>query len=361
MNLYIDGWFLRPPMRGIGQYLHNLIINIPKDYSNYEIKLLLPNNFNFKNTYHMNIKIIKIDEANLFFWYNFRIPKLLNSSKNNLIFFPFGTSTIIRKLNAQIISTIHDVSYLESIARVPISLSPRRLFGRIYLSLSFIYLVKFSKIIFTVSDFARKGIETKSKLFFLKKPKLFVVWNAATSNQIVLKNKKLKEKIFLCVTGSSPQKNTNIIFKMIKQLPKDSFKGWTLVIVGLDKEFSFRNNSGLDVFVLKYQSQEKLKLLYQKTYALLFPSFYESFGIPLVDALQNNCQIVASSKGATKEVCGRNAYYFNPKSYKELMSKLFILKKKFPEVNTVKYPDKIIYNTWSQSVSRIIQIINNNF
>ena len=303
MNLYIDGWFLRPPMRGLGQYLHNLLINIPKDYANYEIKLLIPTNFDFKNIYPENIQIIKIDETNLFVWYNFKIPKLLNLSNDNLIFFPFGTSTIFRKLNAQILSTIHDVSYLQPISIVPIPLSPRRLFGRIYLSLSFLYLVKFSKIIFTVSDFARKGIEDKSELFFLQKPKLYVVWNASTSNKNIINNKKPKEKIFLCVTGSSPQKNIKIVFKMIKELPKDSFKNWTFVIVGLDKEYKFKSNSGLEVIILKYQNQEKLKLLYQKSYALLFPSFYESFGIPLVDALQNNCQIIASSKGSPQEVC----------------------------------------------------------
>jgi glycosyltransferase involved in cell wall biosynthesis len=112
---------------------------------------------------------------------------------------------------------------------------------------------------------------------------------------------------------------------------------------------------------LKYQNQEKLKLLYQKTYALLFPSLYESFGIPLVDALQNNCQIIASSRGAPQEICGKNAYYFDPKNSKELISKLFILKKKFPEVNYIKYPEEIIYNTWNKSINKIIKIINNNF
>ena len=361
MNLYIDGWFLRTPMRGLGQYLHNLISNLPNDISNYDIKLLIPNDLEIQNRYPINIQIIKIYETNLFVWYNFRIPKMLNLSNDNLIFFPFGTSTIIRKLNAQIISTIHDISYLQPPSIVPFALSPRRIFGRIYLSLSFIYLVRFSKIILTVSDFARKGIETKSKIFFLKKPKIYVVWNAATSNKEISDNTNLKEKILLCVTGSSPQKNTKIIFKMINELPKDSFKNWTLILVGLDKEFSFLSDSGLNIVVLKYQSQEKLKLLYKKTYALLFPSFYESFGIPLVDALQSNCHIIASSKGATKEVCGKNSFYFNPRNSKELISKLFILKKKFPEVNLIKYPNNIIYNNWDKSIIRIIRIINNNF
>ena len=62
MNLYIDGWFLRPPRRGIGQYLNNLLINFPKDFDKYNVKLLIPNNFSIAKSYPANIEIIKIEE-----------------------------------------------------------------------------------------------------------------------------------------------------------------------------------------------------------------------------------------------------------------------------------------------------------
>ena len=94
---------------------------------------------------------------------------------------------------------------------------------------------------------------------------------------------------------------------------------------------------------------------------MLFPSLYESFGIPLVEALRNKCHIIASSGGATKEICDKNAFYFDPNDCEELISKLFLIKKKFPKVNFVKYPNKIIYNDWNKSINRIITIIENNF
>ena len=198
-------------------------------------------------------------------------------------------------------------------------------------------------------------------MFFITPRKLHVVWNASTITNKISKKKNIKEKLLICISGSSPQKNTKIIFKATKSLPPDSFKDWTLIIVGLDKDFNYSTKSGLKIIALKYQNQERLRLLYEKAYTLLFPSLYESFGIPLVEALRNKCHIIASSGGATKEICDKNAFYFDPNDCEELISKLFLIKKKFPKVNFVKYPNKIIYNDWNKSINRIITIIENNF
>ena len=42
--LYIDGWFLKPPLRGVGRYINNIIVSLPKPHDDIEYFLLIPSN-----------------------------------------------------------------------------------------------------------------------------------------------------------------------------------------------------------------------------------------------------------------------------------------------------------------------------
>ena len=56
----------------------------------------------------------------------------------------------------------------------------------------------------------------------------------------------------------------------------------------------------------------------EKATALVFPSLYEGFGIPPLEAMVHGCPVLASDIPATREVCGSAAVYFNPSDPTEL-------------------------------------------
>jgi glycosyltransferase involved in cell wall biosynthesis len=64
---------------------------------------------------------------------------------------------------------------------------------------------------------------------------------------------------------------------------------------------------------LGYVTREELIALYQTTYALVFPSMYEGFGIPIIEAMASGCPVVCSKTTATGEVAGGAALTFDPK------------------------------------------------
>ena len=68
------------------------------------------------------------------------------------------------------------------------------------------------------------------------------------------------------------------------------------------------------VHILDYINYEDLPGLYKNANALVFPSLFEGFGIPLLEAMAMECPIIASCATSIPEVAGDAAYYFDPKS-----------------------------------------------
>ena len=65
-------------------------------------------------------------------------------------------------------------------------------------------------------------------------------------------------------------------------------------------------------------SNEELNFLYQHARLFVFPSLYEGFGFPLLEAFSNNCAVAASNTSSFKEVGGDAAAYFDPHNKNEM-------------------------------------------
>jgi glycosyltransferase involved in cell wall biosynthesis len=71
--------------------------------------------------------------------------------------------------------------------------------------------------------------------------------------------------------------------------------------------------------------EDRLPALYSGALALLYPSFYEGFGLPLLEAMQCGCPVVASNAGALREVSGGAALHLDandPQAWAEAMRSL---------------------------------------
>ena len=65
-------------------------------------------------------------------------------------------------------------------------------------------------------------------------------------------------------------------------------------------------------------SDEELSILYQNALALIYPSIYEGFGLPILEAMANRCPTICSSTSSLPEVGGAAAFYFSPDSFESL-------------------------------------------
>ena len=352
--IFIDGWFLQPPLRGIGIYLKNILIYMPKEFKDLEFVLLIPNLNLDLSIFPKNLKVKLIKCNYLFLWYELYLPLLARKTKNSTIFYPSGICgifTFYKKFN--VISTIHDVASLLPLKYNPITFQARHILGRIYRKLSFYKLLTHSKFIFTVSNTAKYDIEKVCLKQNLLYPKIYVVNNASEIKEFP---KHKKNKSFLCITGEHKQKNYRCIINALNFLNNNSLKGWKIYLVGLKENAIINHKCGAKIIKKTYMESSEISVLFAYTYCLIFPSIYESFGIPLLDALRSKCYIIASKNGASKEVCDDSALFFNPYSPEELSEKILEIINYYPKKPFIKKTN-ILKQTWKKSSNYIFKTI----
>jgi len=125
------------------------------------------------------------------------------------------------------------------------------------------------------------------------------------------------EPFALAVSSPTPNKNFSAIAQAIRILGNSAP---LCVVAGVADPSIFRAAGiGSDSMVrLGYVSDEALKALYQRASCFIFPSFYEGFGIPPLEAMSCGCPVLASTAPAVREVCDDVPLYFDPRRPEEL-------------------------------------------
>ncbi|QKD81952.1 glycosyltransferase [Thermoleptolyngbya sichuanensis A183] len=144
-----------------------------------------------------------------------------------------------------------------------------------------------------------------------------------------LKRYRLGYQNYLLFVGAiEPKKNVGRLLEAYAALETDL----PLVIVG-KKAWSFEDDLGRldylfdpgtkqDVRLLEYVPGDALRYLYQGAYCFVFPSLYEGFGLPPIEAMTMGCPVVTSSASCLPEVCGPAALYVNPYDVADIQAKL---------------------------------------
>lgn len=85
------------------------------------------------------------------------------------------------------------------------------------------------------------------------------------------------------------------------------------------EEYDLIMNLKLEEKVLQISGDdENLKLMYKTAAALVYPSIYEGFGLPPIEAMSHGCPVIASNQGSIPEICQDAAVYFNPYNIEEM-------------------------------------------
>ena len=133
----------------------------------------------------------------------------------------------------------------------------------------------------------------------------------------VLQKFNLQPGFFLSVATLEPRKNLKNLVKGYLESKLDI----PLVLVG---KIGWKNE-GLEnltnhknIKMLGFVSNEELKILYQQALCVAYPSFYECFGIPVLEAMNCGTPVITSNTSSLPEVCGDAALYVDPESIKEI-------------------------------------------
>jgi glycosyltransferase involved in cell wall biosynthesis len=136
---------------------------------------------------------------------------------------------------------------------------------------------------------------------------------------------KTASRFILLLGGSNPRKNIRIALKAIQSFNLKNPQSYlTPVVLGKSVKFHFGEHKISYIQTPGYLSDDELVWLYQNATALLYPSWYEGFGLPLHEAKQFNKPIISSTSGALTETAPLDAILCNPAKINEWICALQI-------------------------------------
>lgn len=312
--IIINSRFLTQKTTGVQRFAIEISKELKK--SNLEIEFVAPKNIlNTVDADKLEVKKIGFLTGHL--WEQITLKAYVRRKKAVLISL---CNTAPLFLENQIV-TIHDLSF---------RLYPEwnsKIFSLVYNTMIPI-IAKKSKHILTVSNTSKDELINELNI---PKDKISVVYNAVSSifleEELLDKEEDIKkEDYILTVSSFHPRKNLK---RLIEAFLKISDKNLKLYIVGnFDKNFAFDELSlkELDsrIKILTNVNDVELKRIYKKAKLFVFPSLYEGFGIPIIEAMSCGVPVCVSNIKIFKEVCGSNATYFDPKNIEDIRAKIIL-------------------------------------
>ncbi|MBP3818295.1 MAG: glycosyltransferase family 4 protein [Butyrivibrio sp.] len=168
---------------------------------------------------------------------------------------------------------------------------------------------------------------TKADLLYyfphLTEEKISVVYHGGPREYATDIIEGIPSKYVLFVGQRLRYKNFDVLCKAMNMLMKDDPEIYLMCVGGgkftKDELKKMRYPSRCIQYDL---SDNKLNYAYQNAQCFVFPSKYEGFGIPILEAFGNNCPIILSNTSCFPEIAGDAALYFEPDNYKELFEKM---------------------------------------
>ena len=339
---------------GLGNYSRD-IINSLSNFKNLDLHLFTTkkNILNYKKPESSKIHIPQ-NYLSKNYWRLYGLNKIIQ--KENLQIFHGLSNEIPFGLNEKIKSvvTIHDVIF----KKYPQFYNS---FDRFIYSLKTYYSCKKSNKIITVSKQTKEDL---IKYFKINPEKIEVIYQSChiafktPLKDINISNKyKLPKDYILFVGTIEKRKNLKFLLNAIKDSPSIN-----LVCIGEKKSYyrhilNFINNEKINnkIFFLEVKSVNDLSDIYKKAKFLVYPSYYEGFGIPIIEALFSEIPVITLDKPVFRETGGNYCSYVkNSLELKKLIAKFWEMKT-IQNKNSKNWIKK--YNS-SKQADQIIRIYN---
>lgn len=298
---------------GIQVYLRNILVHLERNTGDADVFL-----FERKRSgIHIANKKWKVFTIPLWkfpfsqtFWFHALLPLVVRILRIDVFWATDFFAPLFLPAKTKLFLTIYDITFI----RFPETIDRKLLRQfRFYFSSSY----KRANTVFTISDVVTKELES---VFPKNKDKRIVVASCGKPSwNLPVEYDPKQRSDFLFTAGNfEPRKNHLSLFKALEIL-KDQGLSIPLRIAGQSgwnneemhkflKERSIREN----IFFLGYLTESELITMFCSCKALIFPSIYEGFGMPVLEALSLDCLVATSSNTVMQEICEKAALYFNP-------------------------------------------------
>ena len=169
-----------------------------------------------------------------------------------------------------------------------------------------------------------------------------------------------KDSFLILITGQS-YKNHETALKVLQELRTKKSNIYIVRLGQKDKDWDkLKKNYSLDKYVIEFSWLElnEVSELYNSVDCLLFPSWYEGFGLPPLEAMASGLPVVASNAGSIPEVVDEAGFLFNPNDAKGMTKAINLIMddKKIREKMIDKGIKQSSLFTWEKSIEKTVNV-----
>lgn len=324
----------------------------------------------FKNEIHemfqvfahnANVKMVVLPGCNKLIFNQIKLPLEMRKYRaDRYLFMAFPVPILFFRKN--IVSTIHDICCWDC---------PETMNGmsKWYFRISHRFAVKKCKKIITISHFSQKRIEEK---LHVPKDRICLIYCGVDNDfenyvrddneqKLVQEKYKLPEEYLLSLSTLEPRKNLELLVNAYRKLILDETYDIPLVLAG-------RRGWKMDQFFEKIEPRVKEKIIFTgfieekdlpAVYAgaklFVFPSKYEGFGMPPLEALACGTNVLSSNSTSLIEVLGDAAKYFENNNEKDLIDKLKETVNSEQDVNAMK--NQVKKFSWKREAIKLLMAL----
>lgn len=331
MKVLIDLTSLADNFSGIERFAYCITKELIEDSTRKDIDYILLFKNNIPKEFQLNnqgVKNIVIKGKNKLFFNQVKLPLRLINVKADYYFFPaFPAPFLFFKKSS--ITAIHDVGCWDCPSK-----------NKKYMTLYFKIMYKKAsfghKKVVTVSKFSQDRI---SKILKKRTNEIIVIYNGVSdcflnfdySKDKDIQTKKmyeLPENYILCLSTLEPRKNIRLLVEAFNQLIEEQKINTNLVLAGRKGWLVDDLLSGISESVASrihftgFVEENLLPYVYRNARVFVFPSIYEGFGVPPIEAMSMGIPVISSDAASLPEVLGDSAFYFKNRDIESLKEQI---------------------------------------
>lgn len=323
-------------LEGYGNFIYETFRRITFNHPEHQFIFIFDRPYEEKFVFGENVKAIVTGPSARHpllwkLWYDIKVPAVLKKYKADVFVSCDGFCSL--HTNVPQCLVVHDLAFLH----YPAAIRKSQLF--FYKRYTPKFLSK-AMTIATVSEFSKQDIIVEYKT---DAAKIDVVYNgvkeifkpADTEEKKATKDKYTDGKEYFLYAGSiHPRKNLINLLKAFSVFKKRQQTSMKLVLTGRLawkyepfkeslKSYKYRN----DVVMTGYVEENELTKIIGAAYGLVYPSLFEGFGVPVLEAMRCDVPVITSAGSAMQEIAADAALYADANSHTNIADKMMLLYK----------------------------------